>query len=275
MIWELDDGQTVHGLTGGVTWGTEGPVLIMVHGAGMDATVWHLQTRYLGHRGVRALAIDLPGHGRTAGDPLSTIDDMADWLARAITALPDVDRPVTIAGHSMGTFIALSLAARHPELVDGIVLIATAEAMGVHPGLLDGAAHDLPVAAAMMADWGHGEAGHVGANPNPGMWMSGGARALVERSRPGSLLADFEACRTFAGAPALAAAVNCPVTLVLGAEDKMTPARSGLALAQAFPEGTAKVVNLPRVGHMLTTEAAADVRRLLLEATVRRQTENR
>ncbi|MDA3040939.1 MAG: alpha/beta hydrolase [Actinomycetota bacterium] len=257
-------GLTAHAATGGNEFAATGPVILMIHGAGMDATAWHLQTRYLANRGVRALAVDLPGHGLSDGQPLTSVDAMADWVAEFIEgAHLTSEGPITVAGHSMGTFIALSLAARRPDLVTDLVLLAPADAMGVHPDLLDAAANDLPQAAFMMCDWGHGAAGHLGPNPNPGMWMTGGARALIERGRPGALSADFEACVAFDRVPELVAAVTCPVHLVIGSVDKMTPPRAADSLAKAFTL-TPTVTRLDGVGHMMMTEAAADIRRILL-----------
>ena len=48
-----------------------------------------------------------------------------------------------------------------------------------------------------MAAWGHAKPAHVGLNPTPGLWMIGGARALVENSHPGVLATDFRACMAY------------------------------------------------------------------------------
>ena len=88
----------------------------LIHGAGMDSTVWQLQTRYLAYRGFRAVAVDLPAHGHSEGDPLASIEAMADWVARFVEAAGF--ESVHVVGHSMGTFIALELASRYPEIVE-------------------------------------------------------------------------------------------------------------------------------------------------------------
>jgi len=43
------------------------PTLVFVHGAGLDHSVFALQSRYFGYHGWNVLALDLPGHGRSAG----------------------------------------------------------------------------------------------------------------------------------------------------------------------------------------------------------------
>lgn len=262
------DGHEVHAATGGVDPAGDGPVLVLLHGAGGDGTAWQLQTRYLAHHGVRPFAVDLPGHGRTAGPPLASIGELADWVCRFLDAagLGTDAAPVHVAGHSMGSFIGLELAARHPERVASLTLLGTAGAMPVHPELLSASAGDLPRAAALMASWGHGQPAQVGPNPTPGLWMVGGARALVETSHPGALTADFEACAAYGSAAETAARVTCPVRMVVGLADKMTPARAATGLAAELPADLLTMFELPEVGHMLMSEAPAEVRRILLDA---------
>jgi pimeloyl-ACP methyl ester carboxylesterase len=261
MIVEVA-GLDAHAATGGVDPDDDRPAVILVHGAGGDATVWQLQTRYLAHHGLRALAVDLPGHGRSGGEPLTSIGDMAEWLARFAIAAGAT--PAAIVGHSMGTFIALELAARHPESVAAVVLLGAADAMPVHPDLLAAAEEDLPSAAALMASWGHAKPAHIGLNPTPGLWMLGGARALVEVGHAGALAADFRACVDYTGATAAAATLTCQVTVGVGLGDKMTPPRATAKLIQQLPDPT--VVELADTGHMMMVENPSAVRRLLLAA---------
>ena len=254
------DGKPAHASTGGVALTGEDPVVLLLHGAGMDATVWQLQTRYLAHRGYRAVAVDLPAHGRSEGDALGTVEEMADWVSRFVTAAGF--GPVHVVGHSMGTFIALELASHHPGIVRSITLCGTATAMPVHPDLVAAAANDLPAAAALMASWGHDKPAHVGVNPTPGLWMLGGARALVENSTPGVLATDFAACMGYTNATTAAAAVTCPATVVIGLGDKMTPAKSGRTLAAAL--GSSRVIELPCTGHSMMSENPRAVKAAIL-----------
>lgn len=261
MIIEVDR-QQAHASTGGVELTGDDPVVLLIHGAGMDGTVWQLQTRYLAYRGFRAVAVDLPGHGHSEGDALASVEDMADWVARFVEVAGFGS--VHVVGHSMGTFIALELASRYPALTSSITLCGTATAMPVHPDLLDAAEKDLPAAAALMAAWGHAKPAHLGLNPTPGLWMIGGARALVENSKPGALATDFQACMAYRGAEAAAAATACPATVVIGLGDKMTPAKGGRAVAAAL--GSPTVVELADTGHTMMIENPRAVKRAILDA---------
>lgn len=259
------DGHDAHASTGGVDHARDDAVVLLIHGAGMDSTVWQLQTRYLAHRGLRAVAVDLPAHGRSGGEPLTSIEEMAEWVARFAKAA-DVGT-LHAVGHSMGTFIALELASRYPALIASLTLCGTAPAMPVHPELLDAAEQDLPRAAALMAAWGHAQPAHVGLNPTPGLWMLGGARALVENGRPGVLAADFRACMAYTGAEAAAAAATCPATVIIGLGDKMTPPKAGRALAEALEQP--RIVELADTGHSMMIENPRAVKQAILD-TVRR-----
>ena len=259
------DGRRAHAATGGIDPAGDEPVIVLIHGAGMDGTVWQLQTRFLAQRGFRALAVDLPGHGRTDGPALATIGELADWLTRFLDQAGV--RSAHLVGHSMGTFIALEVASRHPALVASITLCGTSTSMPVHPDLLDAAAHDLPAAAALMAAWGHARPAHVGGNPTPGLWMLGGARALVEASAPGVLATDFRSCMAYADALTAAAAVTCPATVVIGLGDKMTPPKGGRALAAAI--AGVHVVELADTGHSMMIEDPRAVKRAILDTITR------
>lgn len=263
MIVDVD-GKAAHGATGGVELDGTDPAVVLVHGAGMDATVWQLQTRFLAHRNLRAVAVDLPGHGRSEGEPLTSIVEMAHWLSRFVEAAGLT--PAHVVGHSMGSFIALELARHHPDQVVSIALLGTAVAMPVHPDLLRASEDQLDRAAALMASWAHAKPAHIGLNPTPGLWMLGGARALVESSAPGALTTDFTACAQYEDAPAAANAVDCPVRVVVGLGDKMTPPRAAARLIAELPQDRLTVSELADVGHMMMVENPRATRNLLIDA---------
>src|SRR6195952_4177939 len=120
--------------TGGRQFDTSQPTVVMLHGAGFDHTTWALHSRWFAHHGYGVLAPDLPGHGRSSGAPLPSIDEMADWTAALLDAAGVAK--ARLVGHSMGSLIALETAARHPARVSALSLIGTAAAMTVGPDLL-------------------------------------------------------------------------------------------------------------------------------------------
>lgn len=256
------DTKTVRYANGGCEHDPALPGVVLVHGAGMNRTVFQLQTRYLAHHGYRVAAIDLPGHGGSEGPAIETVPEMGAWLADVIVAL-DMG-PAHVIGHSMGTFIGIEAAAQRPETVASLVLIGTAAAMPVHPELLDAAANDVPHASNLMSSWSFGAPAHIGRHATPGMWNIGGSRALLDTSRPDSLGIDMAACNAYASSLDAAAAVSCPVTYILGAMDKMTPPKRAADLIAATAGAT--VVTLPGVGHMMMSEAPDATRRAMVDA---------
>ena len=125
---------------GGQSFDPRRPVVLLVHGAGMDHSVWALQSRALAAQGWSVLAVDLPGHGLSAGQAMPSIEALADWLADLIVAAGL--KKAVVAGHSMGALAALELAARHPSQVAALALVGAAASMPVHPDLIAAAGEE-------------------------------------------------------------------------------------------------------------------------------------
>jgi len=243
-------GRAAFAATGGVPFAADRPGVVLLHGAGMDRTVWALQTRYFAHHGRSVLALDLPGHGGSAGPPSDDVDGMAAWLIAALEALGA--RDVALVGHSMGALVALAAAARLGRGLRALVLLGAAPRMPVHPDLLAAAKANDHLAIELVTAWGHGPRGQLGGNRAPGLWLMGGAGRVLERAAPGVLYNDLMACDAYAGALTAAAAVACPCRVIVGAEDRMTPARAGRKLAAAIPG--AEAVEIAGAGHMMMLE---------------------
>jgi pimeloyl-ACP methyl ester carboxylesterase len=227
------------------------PTVVFVHGAGLDHSSFALQSRYFGYHGRNVLAADLPGHGRSEGPPVSSIEGMADWVSRVLekTKVPRC----SIVGHSMGSLVALEFAARHPAQCERIALIAVGFPMKVTEAFLEAARNDDYAAFDMHTIWGHAAQVPLGGNPNPGMWMYGDTLARLERLAPGVLYNDLKACNDYGAGAESAARVKCPALLVLGRRDVMTPPRAAKLLQEKI--AGAKTVELARSGHALMAEA--------------------
>jgi pimeloyl-ACP methyl ester carboxylesterase len=244
------EGKDVFAGTGGRDFDPALPAIIFLHGAGFDHTAWALLARAFAYHGFGVLAPDLPGHGCSAGPALSSIGALADWVAALIDAAGI--RAARLVGHSMGSLVALETAARHPEKVSGLALIAAAAPMRVSDDLLNAAKANDHAAIDMIALWGEGYHATLGGSETPGLWMLGGAERLLERAGPGVLFADLSACNDYQGALAAAAKVTAPSIVIQGSRDLMTPAKGGKAVAAAIPG--CRVTMLEGAGHMLMSE---------------------
>ena len=252
-------GTKIFANTGGQPFDPAKPALILVHGAGMTHAVWGQQTRYMAHHGFSVLAIDLPGHGLSEGEPIDHIEGLADFIADVIRE--SGAGQAIIAGHSMGALACLQAAASHGELVQGAILCGMASAMPVHPDLLAAAEANDIRSAQLVASWGHGGKSHKGGNIAHGVWMIGAAIKLIRQSKPGVLHTDMAACNGYTTALEAAEKVSCPVLLVQGTADKMAPPKAALPLIEKLAQVEKAVIS--GSGHMMMSEAPEETRRAI------------
>lgn len=245
----------VYAYTGGKPFDTALPCVVFVHGAEADHSVWGLQSRYLAHHGRAVLALDLPGHGRTEGPPLESVEKMADWIFDVLDAARVSH--AQIVGHSMGALVALECAARRPDRVDRIALLGAAYPMRVSDALLEATRTDEARARQMINVWSHSAYAHYPSSPGPGFWVHGASLRLMERQRTGILPIDFAACNEYAGGSAAAAKVRCPALFLIARRDVMTPGRTVQDLVKAIRG--AQVVEIAGSGHYMMTEKPDEV----------------
>ena len=244
------DGREVYAYTGARSLLRTQPTIAFVHGAANDHSVWALQSRYFAHHGFDVLAVDLPGHGRSEGPALASVEAIAQWIARVLDAA-EVER-AALAGHSLGSLASLAATAAFPGRVSKVALLGPAVPMAVSEALLEAAKADDHVAYELINGWSHSGPRKLGGNRVPGMWMTGAAMRLMERTPPGVLYTDLFACNAYAGGLAAAAAVRCPALVVQGQRDLMAPPRSAVALCEALAD--VRVVTLPGCGHAMMAE---------------------
>jgi len=221
--------------------------MVFIHGAGLDHSWFGLQSRYFGYHGWNVLAVDLPGHGRSAGPPIPTIAGMADWVLKVLDTVKT--QKAVLIGHSMGSLVAVEAAARFPQRVERIALIGVAYPMKVGEAFLDAARKNHHDAFDMETIWGHAPRVPLGGNPNPGMWMYGDTLARLRRLAPGVLYNDLKACNEYV----LAGEVKCPALFILGQRDVMTPPKAAADLQKKISDSRSVVIDSS--GHSLMAEA--------------------
>lgn len=249
MRFEID-GKAAFAATGGRPFDPALPALVCVHGAGMDHTVWALQTRYFAHHGWSVLALDLPGHGGSDGPALGSVEAMGAWVRSALVAAGGTQ--AAFVGHSMGALAALEAAAGAGDDAVALLLLGVVPAMGVHPDLQAAADAGDHRAVEQMIGWGFGRPMQIGGNRAPGSWVSGAGLRVLERGLAGPLGNDLRASNGYQGALEAAARVRCPALILAGDDDRMTPPRQAGPLAEAL-KGSQLTV-LPRTGHMMSIE---------------------
>lgn len=258
MGLELElDGHAAYAYTGGKAFDASLQTVVFIHGAQNDHSVWGLQSRWFAHHGFGVLAVDLPGHGRSGGAPLPSIEDLADWIELLLERVGagETAKSVSLVGHSMGSLTALECAARHPARIGRIALVGTAVPMPVSEGLLNAAKNNEAKAIAMINTWSHSPRATIGGYAVPGIWHMGASRRLAERQHPGVLYNDLTACNTYAHGLEAAAALSCPVLIVSGSKDMMTHPRAAAKLAATLKD--VRTVSIEGAGHIISEQPDA------------------
>ncbi|MCW5648908.1 MAG: alpha/beta hydrolase [Ramlibacter sp.] len=252
------NGASTYCYTGGKPFDAARPTVVFIHGVLNDHSVWILQTRYLAHHGWNVLAVDLPGHCRSAGEAPATVEEAAEFIAALLDAAGV--RKAALVGHSWGSLIALEAAGRLQERVSHLVLVGTAFPMKVSPALLETSLSDPLKALTMINVFSRSTLAAPPSALGPGTWVYGasmalGRRVLASNTQVNVFHRGFKACNDYAGGEAAMARITCPVLFVLGAQDQMTQAKAAQPLIrQAESSGKAiRIATLP-VGHHQMSE---------------------
>lgn len=248
------NGHCTYCYTGGKPFDAAKPTVIFLHGVLNDHSVWILQTRYLANHGWNVLAVDLPGHCRSAGEPPASVEDAADFVIALMDAAGLAKS--ALVGHSFGALIALEAAARAPERISQLVLVGIAFPMKVSPALLDASLNEPMKALEMVNIFSRATLAPPPSALGPGTWVYGaslalGRRVLASNANVNLFHTGFKACDSYTHGEEAMAQVTCPVLFVLGSVDQMTPPKAAQGLIQKAGHG--QVVYLPG-GHQQMNE---------------------
>lgn len=200
--------------------------LIFIHGSGGCKESFQYQTQHF----TDAEAINLPGH--PDGEPKPSIDGYVDWLKGYIKGKGYKD--VVLAGHSLGSGIALLYALKHPEDLKGIITLGGGARLRVHPmyiEMLEKAVADEKG----MADFF--EAGRELIDPKLNEILK---KRSIENG-PGVALNDMRACDKFDILDRVQE-ITMPTLAICGTEDQMTPPKYSNFLADKMPNAQAVII---------------------------------
>lgn len=225
------------------------PRLVLVHGTRMDASEWQAYPAMLPEAEI--VAVDLPGHGSRLAEEFT--GEAAVQTIRLAVDGARPGQPVILAGHSLGGYLAMLYADRHPGTLRALVLIgASAEPVGALAGVYRRFADLLPlVGAERMARASNAVMRRLGA----GEQSLPGAESYA--SLPAAWQVVFDECRA-----SLLEQVECPVFLVNGQFDQMR------IHARRYAEAgeDTHVITVPRATHLLPITHPDHVAEVLREA---------
>ena len=213
--------------TGGKPFNPAQPTVVLIHGVLNDHSVWAMQSRYLANHGWNVLAVDLPGHCKSAGPAPASVEEAADFI---IALLDAVGAPrAALVGHSWGSLIALEAAARLQERASHLVLVGTAFPMKVSPALIEASLNEPEKALRMVNVFSRSTLCAPPTALGPGTWVYGASMALGRRVLRSNREVNvfhrgFVACDSYAGGNEAIARITCPVLFALGTQDQMTEA---------------------------------------------------
>ena len=268
MYIDVNNHKT-YAYTGGKDFNPALPTAVLIHGVLCDHSVWALQSRYLANHGWNVLAVDLPGHCKSAGAPPATVQEGALFVQHLLDALSV--KQAALVGHSFGSLIALQAAANMGQRISHLAMVGTAYPMKVSQGLLDASLNEPEKALRMTNVFSRAT---LAPPSGAGSWVFGaslalGRRVLTSNKTVNVFHTGFNACNSYDQGLQAMAAVTCPVLMVLGEADQMTlPKNAQPLIAQAKESGVSlQVVTIPHGHHQMTEspdETLDAIKRFLL-----------
>ena len=233
----------------------EKSTILLMHGSGLTHIVWSFHEQFYSTQGFNVLSVDLPGHGNSEGPSLKSIEEISDWIKSLMEKLSI--KKIIIIGHSQGSLVGIDFAARYPESILSLVLVAGSYKMPVNQDLINYAEAGDEKAVLLMMKWGYeGSKAFIGGNP---------VKKIINSSRDirEILAVDLNACNNYKGGKESLEKINCPTLCFFGDLDKMVPLEVGNNMASMIKNSKKKVIS--NCGHMIIFEKALEMRKIVKE----------
>ncbi|HVN97393.1 MAG TPA: alpha/beta hydrolase [Syntrophorhabdaceae bacterium] len=229
----------------------QGERIVFVHGSGWNARMWYKQKDALKSL-AEVILVDLPGHGKSAGDGLSSVEEYSAELYRA---LKEIDlKGYYVAGHSLGGAIAMTLTLSHPDEVKGIILVGTGAKLKVLPEILKGVSTDKERTLKRVSDLAF-------SRQAPSTLKKDGFNETM-KCRAEVIYRDFSACDRFNIMDSVNS-LKTPALILCGTYDSLTPPKYSHYLHQAI-EGS-HLVLVEGAGHLVMIEEPQQVNQAIEE----------
>jgi len=229
---------------------------VLVHGTRVSSAQWHLPAYQAVLADLDVVTPDLPGHGSRVAERFTTAAAV-EVVSEAVES-GEPGAPVVLAGHSLGGYMAMAYAARHPQRLAGLALIG-ASAVPRGPG-----AAAYRAFASLIPRVGPERMARLSNRVLTRLTDAETARAVLDGGDSYAATADAWAAVMADGDPRLLRNVTCPVLLVSGQWDQLrVHAREFAAQCR-----DARVVVVPRATHLLPLSHPRVVATLLRDFAV-------
>jgi 3-oxoadipate enol-lactonase len=230
-----------------------GPPVVLLHAFPLSRLMWRPQVEALQGR-CRVLAPDLRGFGGSCGfDGEPSVDQMADDVAALLDEL-NLRQPVVLGGLSMGGYVALAFARRHPQRLRALVLADTKagaddDAARANRDRLIAFAQEHS-AVAVLDQMLPRLLGATTQARRPEVTAE--VRAIAADQTPAGVVSALKALRDRPDATPALGRIAVPTLVIVGAEDVLTPPDQARFLAAAIPGARLEV--LDGAGHLANLE---------------------
>ena len=215
--------------------------IVFIHGSGGNAGLWQKLMEEMGGE-YPSIAIDLPGHGASPGEPLKSVAESVDFVRDFLVARGL--KNVVLGGHSFGGAVVQSMALRHAEYLKALLLIGTGAKLRVLPEALEMmrrmAFGEMPP---KFHPWGFAEK----ASPEV---IAEGEREWAKTGSPARYY-DFLSCDRF-DIVGEVGEIRLPALIACGQEDRLTPVKYSQFLNQKIAGSKMEVIE--EAGHLVMLE---------------------
>jgi pimeloyl-ACP methyl ester carboxylesterase len=216
-------------------------VLLFIHGAGGGQFTWSYQKSFFS-REFNPIIIELPGHGESGGEGENEIGRYAEHVYSFVNTLGL--QGIFLVGHSMGGAIVQTLALKHPEILQGIILVGTGARLRVFPSILNGIINHFNETVPKIVQFAYSRKATKD--------LSERGIAEMLRCRPKVLYGDFLACDRFDLMKEVEE-IELPTLVVCGEDDELTPVRYSKFLHSKIKHSRLEI--LSEAGHMVMMES--------------------
>ena len=225
--------------------------IVFVHGSGGSAHFWGAQVQGLAEQ-ANAVAVDLPGHGRSQSDGETTVEG---YVTALIEFLDTLDPPDPIpCGSSLGGAIAQQLLLEYPHRFGAGILVGTGGKLKVLPAIFEAIDDDFKGFVDMITK--------LSASDSAGPAAIRQFQNDLIHCGPGVVGGDFQACNRF-DVMARLGEIKVPVLVVSAEEDQLTPPKYADYLESAIPHTVRS--DISGAGHIAPLEKPQAVNKAIID----------